>query len=335
MPEFPTNNLGATDLQVSRVGFGAWAIGGPAMAGETAIGWGETDDAESTRAIETALDRGITFFDTADFYGLGHSEELIGRVIGNRSEAVVATKVGHRLNNDGSISLDYSREHILAACDESLRRLRRDRIDLYQLHSARVEHLQTGECVEAMQQLVREGKIRHWGLSLNTYKPLPEAEFLMDRRLGHAFQLVLSVINQRAVDIVRRASSLGYGIIARMPLQFGLLAGRFDVNSRFAANDHRSFRLTPTVLERAWEDLRPFFEMADQLRIRPAALALAFVLSDDRVSTVIPGIRTSRQAELNTEGPFALPEESVATLSQLYADRLADLLALMHREESR
>ncbi|MDX1740397.1 MAG: aldo/keto reductase, partial [Rhodothermales bacterium] len=245
MPELPTNPLGATDLDISRVGFGAWAIGGPAMAGDTAIGWGETDDDESVRALETALDRGITFFDTADFYGLGHSEELIGRVIGNRPDVAVATKVGHRLNPDGSISLDYSKSHILAACEASLRRLGRDRIDLYQLHSARVEHLEAGECVEAMERLTEEGKIRYWGLSLNTYKPHPEAGMMMDRGIGHSFQLVLSVINQRAVDIIRRASSLGYGIIARMPLQFGLLAGRFDPGSRFARNDHRSFRLTP------------------------------------------------------------------------------------------
>jgi aryl-alcohol dehydrogenase-like predicted oxidoreductase len=134
---------------------------------------------------------------------------------------------------------------------------------------------------------------------------------------------------------MRRAASLGYAIIARMPLHFGLLAGRFDTSSRFAANDHRSFRLTPAVLERASSDLMPFFDMSSRLGIAPAALALAFVLSHPEVSTVIPGIRTPKQAALNTEGPFSLSQNDLAILRKLYDDRLADLLALMHREESR
>ncbi len=334
MADIPRTRLGSTDLTVSRVGFGAWAIGGPAMAGSIAIGWGETDDEVSMQAIRTALDRGITFFDTADFYGLGRSEELIGRVIGNRFDAVVATKVGHRLKNDGSIALDYSREHILAACDDSLRRLQRDHIDLYQLHSARLKHLEAGECIDAMQELTRCGKIRYWGLSLNTYAPQPEADFLMNHELGHACQLVLSVLNQRAIDLMKRAASHGYGVIARMPLQFGLLAGRFDRGSRFGSNDHRSFRLTPPVLEKAADDLNLFFEMAAEMSISPAALALAFTLSHPEVSTVIPGIRTPEQATLNTTGPFRLSEEQVSRLTNLYRDRLRHLLGFMEISES-
>ncbi|NNE45818.1 MAG: aldo/keto reductase [Rhodothermales bacterium] len=333
MSAIPTNTFGRTDLVVSRIGFGAWAIGGPAMAGDIAIGWGDIDDAVSVRAIETALDRGIDFLDTADFYGLGHSEELIGQTIGNRAGVTIATKVGHRLNSDGSISLDYSKKHILAACDKSLRRLRRDHIDLYQLHSARVAHLKQGECIEAMEQLVAEGKIRYWGLSLSTYDPEPEGAFLMERGLGHSFQLVLSVINQRAVDLMRRAAAAGYGIIARMPLQFGLLAGRFNSDSRFGPNDHRSFRLTPRVLEQATLDLEPFFELARVRAVSPASIALAFVLSQPEVSTVIPGMRSPEQAAQNAEGPFGLTESEKATLGQLYDDRLKDLLGLMERQE--
>ncbi len=333
MPAIPTNTFGRTDLVVSRIGFGAWAIGGPAMAGDIAIGWGDTDDAVSVRAIETALDRGIDFFDTADFYGLGHSEELIGRTIGNRAGVTIATKVGHRLNSDGSISLDYSKKHILAACDESLRRLRRDHIDLYQLHSARVAHLKQGECIEAMEQLVSEGKIRYWGLSLSTYDPEPEGVFLMERGLGHSFQLVLSVINQRAVGLMRRAAAAGYGIIARMPLQFGLLAGRFNSDSSFGPNDHRSFRLTPRILQQSTLDLEPFFELARARKASPASIALAFVLSHPEVSTVIPGMRSPEQAAQNAAGPFGLTESEFDRLRQLYDDRLADLLSLMEREE--
>ena len=334
MHSVPESRFGSTDLVVSRIGFGAWAIGGPAMAGSTPIGWGDTDDATSTRAIEEALDRGITFFDTADFYGLGHSEELIGRVLGNRADVQIATKVGHRLADDESIVLDYSRDHILRACEASLRRLRRDQIDLYQLHSARISHLEQGECIEAMERLVDEGKVRYWGLSLNTYRPEPEATYLMDRRLGHGFQLVLNVINQRSLDIVRRAAELGYGMIARMPLQFGLLAGKFDADTRFGREDHRSFRLTPTVLRRANDDLAPFRNLANSLGVLPASLALAYVLSYRQVSSVIPGIRTPEQASLNAAGPFSLKDEDRLLLEEVYDRSLAGLVDLMQDEES-
>src|SRR6187549_3924656 len=135
--------FGNTDLVVSEIGFGAWAIGGGAMIGSTAIGWGDTDDNVSIKAIHTALDAGINFFDTADIYGLGHSEDLLGKAIGKNKKAVIATKVGNVSRND-QFTVDYSKEHILKACDESLKRLQRDTIDFYQLHSARLPHLQQG-----------------------------------------------------------------------------------------------------------------------------------------------------------------------------------------------
>ena len=127
--------FGKTDLRVSEIGFGAWAIGGAATVGNIPIGWGHADDATSEQALLEALDAGINFFDTADFYGLGHSEELIGKVLGANQNAIIATKVGHR-NIDNKIVLDYSKKYILSACEESLKRLKRDSIDYYQFHSA-------------------------------------------------------------------------------------------------------------------------------------------------------------------------------------------------------
>src|SRR4029079_11162476 len=196
--------FGSTDLLVSEIGFGAWAIGGGAMIGNTSIGWGDADDAVSKQAIRTALNAGINFFDTADIYGLGHSEEIIGETIGNDREIVVATKVGNVARNN-QFTIDYSKEYILTACEQSLTRLKRERIDYYQLHSARLDHLQNGECIEAMQELQKQGKIRYWGLSLNTFDPFPEADFLMqyalanarpDDLVGRGFQLVLNILNQ-------------------------------------------------------------------------------------------------------------------------------------------
>src|SRR5215212_5517509 len=136
--------FGNTDLNVSQVGFGAWAIGGEAIVGGIPIGWGPADDQVSVDAIHAALDAGINFFDTADFYGLGHSETLLGKLL--NKDSIIATKVGQRNVND-KIVLDYSREYVLRACEESLKRLKRDTIDYYQLHAARLPHLENGECI--------------------------------------------------------------------------------------------------------------------------------------------------------------------------------------------
>jgi aryl-alcohol dehydrogenase-like predicted oxidoreductase len=326
-----TRDFGSTGMRLSAIGFGAWGIGGPAMAGSIPIGWGPADDSVSIAALRRAYERGVTFYDTADFYGLGHSEELIGRVFGNRPDITVATKVGHRLQPDNSIATDYSREYILTACEESLRRLQRDRIDLYQLHSARLAHLQQAECIEAMERLKEQGKIRAWGLSLNTFAPEPEATYLMDRRLGNGFQLVLNILNQRAVPLLERARSLGYGIIARMPFQFGLLTGKFTPQTRFTPDDHRSFRLKPEVLERALQALEPVWPIAREKQMHPTAFSLSFCLSPPGVSTVIPGIKTSAQADANTSGLHLLDESTMSALRNLYSSTFAPVVSLMEK----
>lgn len=332
--EVISRRFGTTKLYTSEIGFGAWAIGGAAMAGTTPIGWGETDDRTSTKALEEAFDAGITFYDTADFYGLGHSEELIGRVFGNRPDVVIASKVGHRLRDDGSIFVDYGAEHIEAACEGSLRRLRREAIDLYQLHTAKVAHLIEGCAVETLERLREAGKIRYWGVSLNTYQPHPEAEFLIERGLGHGLQLVLNVINQRALDLLPRAAAAGYGIIARMPLQFGLLSGKIGRETRFASTDHRSFRLKPEILARALDELVPFVSRAAALGVEPARLALSYILSYREVSTVIPGIRTPEQARRNAASPVLFSAEERAEVEGWYRDGLGDLLEAMRVAES-
>jgi len=154
-------NFGNTDLKVSAVGFGTWGIGGGAMAGDIPIGWGATDDANSAAALRRAYELGVNFFDTADFYGLGRSETLIGETLSDYADVLVATKVGHRLTRDGAIYTDYSKAHIKMACEKSLFRLQRDTIDYYQLHTAKVADLQRGECIEAMEELRQERKIRY------------------------------------------------------------------------------------------------------------------------------------------------------------------------------
>lgn len=321
--------FGKTNLNVSEVGFGAWAIGGPAMAGNIPIGWEDVDDQTSVQALKKAFNLGINFYDTSDFYGFGHSEELIGKTWGNRDDVIIASKVGHRLDADDKIYVDYSKNHIIKACESSLKRLKREAIDFYQLHTAKLQHLENGECVEAMRLLQHQGKIRYWGISLNTYNPDPEVNYMFDHDLGDGFQLVFNIINQKALSIIKRASKKGLGIIARMPFQFGLLTGKFNRETRFSKTDHRSFRLPPEVLKQSLDDLEPVWSMAEKYDIDLDSFALTFILSHPQISTVIPGIKTPEQAILNTENNATLNGSDLNMIYDLYDDRFEDLLQFM------
>jgi len=323
--------FGNTDLRVSEIGFGAWAIGGGAMIGNTSIGWGDADDAVSMQAIRVALEAGINFFDTADIYGLGHSEEILGKAVGHDRNVIIATKVGNVARND-QFTVDYSKEYILKACGQSLKRLKRETIDYYQLHSARVEDLQNGECVEAMEQLQKQGKIRYWGLSLNTFDPFPEAEVLMKHHLGNGFQLVLNILNQRALPILEKTNKNGYGIIARMPLQFGLLTGKFDNNSAFPVNDHRHNRLTKEVISNAGEALKPVWDLCIKYGMTKTQLALSYVLSYPWVSTIIPGIRTPEHVMQNTTSLTRLDDADMKMIEDLGRAEFVPVMELIQTQ---
>lgn len=320
--------FGNTDLLISEIGFGAWGIGGPAMVGDLPIGWGNVDDNTSIEALKKSFDLGINFYDTADLYGFGHSEELIGKVFGNRDDVIIATKVGHRVENN-QILLDYSKEHILKSCNESLKRLRRDRIDFYQLHSAKLNHLEDGQCIEAMEELKSQGKIRYWGISLNTFNPSPEAEFLMSRKLAFGFQLAFNIINQRALKLIDTALQAGYGIIARIPLQFGLLTGKFSKDTKFEKNDHRSFRLKKEFLSELLDALEDVFKLSEKYNVDKTTFALSFIMNHQGVSTVIPGIKTPEQAIKNTQPLIKISEDDLKFLHKLFNKKFDELVSKM------
>jgi aryl-alcohol dehydrogenase-like predicted oxidoreductase len=324
--------FGNTDLIVSEIGFGAWAIGGNAVVGTTPIGWGKSDDNTSVAAIRKALDVGINFFDTADFYGLGHSEKLLGKELRGNKEVIIATKVGHRVI-ENAIHLDYSKNYILQACNESLGRLKTNEIDYYQLHSARMKHFETEQCIEAMELLKKQGKIRYWGLSLNTFHLEEEAEYFLKNNFGSGFQLVFNLINQKAVPVMEEAGKKGYGIIVRMPLQFGLLTGKFADEEKFSKDDHRNFRLTKEIITKSNSILnRKVWGLCDKYNISKTSLALSFILSFDSVSTVIPGIRTPQHSVHNTTNIVRLDKHDLDYLSEIYNSDWKEVVDLMEKQ---
>ena len=323
--------FGNTDLIISEIGFGAWAIGGGAMIGNTAIGWGDADDQISIAAIHQSVELGINFFDTADIYGLGHSEELIGKTIGKRKDIIIASKAGN-VSRNNQFTVDYTKAHIINACEASLKRLERETIDYYQLHTARLSHLQQGECIEAMQLLQQTGKIRYWGLSLNTFEPFTEADYMIKTKIGEGFQLVYNIINQTALPVIKNASAAGYGIIARMPLQFGLLTGKFDNQLNFSENDHRKKRLTKELVDICKQYLTPVWELCKKYNVSKTELALSFILNYPEITTVITGIRTPNQAEINSKAIIALEKSDVDLIENLGKNVFVELMKIIKQQ---
>lgn len=325
--------FGNTDLTVSEIGFGTWAIGGAAFVGNTPIGWGPSDDTVSIASLYKALDAGINFFDTADFYGLGHSEELLGKIIGNRKDVLIASKVGQTIGANHTIELNYTKDYVIKACDASLKRLKRDHIDFHHLHVARMHHLENGECIEAMQQLQQQGKIRYWGISLITFNPFPEADFFFEHNLGQGFQLVFNLINQKALPILTKAAARGYGVIARMPLQFGLLSGKIQPDTVFTADDHRSYRVVPPITEATLQILKEHvWRLCEKYNTTASGLALSYILSYPEISTVIPGIRTPEHVSLNTDHLVTLEAADKQYLQDLYASHWLPVMEMMEKQ---
>jgi aryl-alcohol dehydrogenase-like predicted oxidoreductase len=316
--------LGNTGLTVSEVGFGAWAIGGPAELEGIQLGWGEADDATSVRAVHAALDAGVTFFDTADIYGLGHSEELLGQALGRRrKEVVLATKVGNRAGPDGEWEKDFSKEWILEAIDQSLARLKTDYVDLYQCHSALELDDYTDETFEALEALKDAGKIRHYGVSVKqTAHSVP---LLQHRPEVEAVQVVYSILARAAEDeLLPLARDSNVGIIARVPLASGFLTGKFRPDVTFPENDHRHRSYPPEKARRIVEHVEKLRFLERDGRKSLAQAAIQFCLSDPAVSTVIPGARTPEQARDNaaaSDGELLTADE----LERIRAATPADL----------
>jgi aryl-alcohol dehydrogenase-like predicted oxidoreductase len=310
--------LGKTGLTVSEIGFGGWAIGGATEAAGVPLGWGRTTDEESLAAIRRARDLGVTFFDTADVYGHGRSESLLGLVLARRrQDVVVATKVGNVRTVSGEIRKDFSKRHIFLAIDGSLKRLRTEYVDLYQIHNPTIEELAREEIQEAMDMLQSWGKIRYWGVSINTPQ---EGLEIVRKGWGYTLQVLYNALNQAPEkELFPAALERGYGIIARVPLASGLLTGKFRRETVFGMDDIRQNFLTPRRLQEALEHVDEMKGIVGGSTRTLSEAALKFVLAHEAVSTAIPGAKNVHQVEANVAA-------SGEPLPQSVVDKLRDRL---------
>ena len=299
-----TRTLGPTGRAVSEIGLGTWQLGAD---------WGDVSEDAALATLRAAYDSGVTFFDTADVYGAGRSETIIGRFLretpGAREKVFVATKLGRNNWPNG-----FTRDQIRGFTEASLRRLGVDALDLTQTHCIPFEVMRRGEVFGWLDELKREGKLRHFGASVES---MDEALFCVEHTGVAALQIIFNIFRQKPVHgLFAAARAKNVGLIVRLPLASGLLGGKLTRQTAFAASDHRvynrdgqKFNVGETFAGLPFET---GLELADALRpLVPAGwtmadLALRWCLDFDAVTTLIPGAKSPEQARANTRAA-ALP----------------------------
>jgi aryl-alcohol dehydrogenase-like predicted oxidoreductase len=309
-----------TGIQVSALGLGCWAIGGPWTFNGQPAGWGEVDDEESIRAIRHALDRGVTLFDTADVYGCGHSERILGRALaGRRDDVVIVTKVGNLFDEQTRTGggNDVSAAYLRGACDASLRRLRTDRIDVYLIHDGIATPEDVPAVVDTLEELVAAGKIRWYGSSISDpaiVRAMAEGPNMV------AVQHELNVLRGE-LETLEVAEELGLASLNRTPLAMGLLSGRYRPDELPADDDVRRHAPWYDFFDDGAMDryLERIAEARAELTADGRSLvqgALAWVWGRSPVTLPLPGFRTVAQVEENVAaadyGP--LPARSTTTV---------------------
>lgn len=294
-----SRSLGRSGIEVSGMGLGCWAIGGPFWRNGQPVGWGRVDDEESIKAIHRALDLGITFFDTASVYGCGHSERVLGRALnGRRSGVVIATKFGQTFDEDTRQATGYDTrpEQICRDCEASLQRLNTDYIDLFQLHVKDVDALHAVTVRETLESLVAEGKIRYYGWSTDS----PDnARVFASGAHCTAIQQQLNILDGN-LETLAVCEQFDLASINRGPLGMGLLTGKFTAETQIPVDDVRSRR---AALQ---EDRMNRLEKLERIRgvltqngrtLAQGALGWLWARSDKTIP--IPGFKTVAQIEEN------------------------------------
>ncbi|MCP4178905.1 MAG: aldo/keto reductase [bacterium] len=291
--------LGKDGFKVSEIGMGCWQIGG---------NWGPNiSDVKGMDILLSAYESGITFFDTADVYGDGKSEELIGKFIKNYNKPIkVATKFGHDSNVYPN---NYSKNILFSSVELSLKRLGLESLDLLQLHCVPTEIIRNGEIFDWLRELKNEGKIKHFGASVET---IEEGLICLKRSDILSLQVIFNIFRQKLItDLLPQAKAKGVGIIARVPLASGLLTGKFTKSTQFMENDHRNFNKNGDFFN-VGETFAgiPFekgVELVDELRqflppgVSMIQMALRWLLDNDAISTVIAGASSERQVRANAD----------------------------------
>ncbi len=319
--------LGRTGWKVSAISFGAWAIGGS---------WGEVNDQESLDALHRALDLGVNFIDTADVYGDGHSERLLARLRRERREPFhIATKAGRRL--DPHIATGYNRKNLTSFVERSLKNLETEALDLLQLHCPPTEVYYQPEVFGILDDLVKAGKLRYYGVSV---EKVEEALKAIEYPGVQTVQIIFNIFRQRPADLFfGEAQRKRVGILARVPLASGMLSGKFTRASTFAADDHRGFNRHGEAFDRgetfagvdyeqglkAVEALRPLVPPGQSM----AQMALRWILTFPAVSCAIPGAKRPAQVEENARAAD-LPPLPEASLSQIRASYNQLVRPLVH-----
>lgn len=288
--------LGRTGLQVSEVGYGAWGIGG--------VQWTGGDDDEAKRALNLAIDRGLNFIDTALAYGRGHSERLVGEVARSRSEQVfIATKIPPKNLQwpAQAVPLEevFPADYIVKCTETSLRNLGVETIDLQQFHVWHDDWVERTEWIEAITKLREQGKIRHIGISINDYQP---ANVIKALRTGHidAVQVIYNIFEQAPNDeLYPVCQELNIGVLARVPFDEGGLTGAITPDTTFPEDDFRSWFFRGDRKQKVFDRVEKLKALLGAESASLPELALRFTLSHPAVSTVIPGMRSTRHVESN------------------------------------
>ena len=299
--------IGRTDVQCSAVGFGTWGLGGDV---NNAMAYGATNDEQSLAALNYALDTGITFYDTSNLYGYGHSEVLLGKAFSKvRDKVTIATKVGFSGTNNEQ---DFSLEQLKKSLENSLNRLSTDYVDMLMLHSPAPEEVLGNESIwDWLEQLKQEGVVRSYGVS--TRSPMEGLDYLECVNLD-CLQVNLNVTDMRAFDcgLLDKCAEKNVSVIARTPLVFGFLTGELEASSTFGSNDHRNrFSLAQ---KQKWHSAIKLYEklFASYSHYTAAQQCLRFCLSSPAVATVIPGMLSQQHVKENCQAgvaPFFEPEE--------------------------
>ncbi len=321
-----TRRLGKTGYRIGCIGFGAWAIGGS---------WGQVDDDASMRALHAAADAGVTFFDTADVYGDGHSERLIGRFLRERAgeRLIVATKAGRRVPQ---VAANYTAEALVAWIDRSRENLGVATLDLVQLHCPPTDVYYHPEVFVALDELVAAGVIAHYGVSVERVE---EALKAIEYPGVASVQIVFNIVRQRPADhFLGVAVRRDVGVLARVPLASGLLTGKLTRESTFEATDHRNFNRHGQSFDVgetfAGLDYETGLDLVEELRpLVPAGatmaqMALRWILMHEGITAAIPGARTPEQARANTAAAELPPlsPETMARIRALYDERARPLV---------